>query len=127
MHKNQTNRTMNHCEYLLLNQVLIHSLEHVVVSSQSYCLSPFLFPLAPQKPNSLGVFSHPFFLHYLCFALAQALYSAFFFSLHLSELIIKCFNLSCMTCNHVRGFSANTIPNVESVKFPAFPSNNNDS
>ena len=27
MHRNQTNRTI-HCEYLLLNKVLIHSLEH---------------------------------------------------------------------------------------------------
>ena len=42
MHRNKSNITI-YCEYLLLNQVLIHTLEHGEVSSQSCCLSHFLF------------------------------------------------------------------------------------
>ena len=81
-------------------------------------LFPFPFLPTPKNPIPLECFPIPFLL-LICSAPAQALCSAFFFSLNLSELIIKCFSLLCMTCNHVGGFSANTISNVWYDKFPA--------
>ena len=86
---------------------------------------PIPFPLTPKYLIPSECFPIPFPLPG-CFALAQALYSTFFFFWKVSELIIRCFNLPCMTWSQAGGFSANTIPTVKSVKFPTFPSNNND-
>ena len=77
-----------------------------------------LLPLLPSSfPCPLILINLIPFPLLICFPLAWASYSALIFSLNFSELIIRCFNLSCMTCNHVRGFSAKTIPNTRSDKF----------
>ena len=130
LHKNPRNR-ISHCNYLLLKPdvcLFFEVLCDVIFIWLLFLLILFPFPFlsTPQNLIPLKCFPIPFPL-LICCALAQAIYSAFFSSLNLSELIIKYFNLSCMTCNHVRGFLANTIPSVKSVRFPAFPCNNNDS
>ena len=121
-------------EYLTLNQVTGYSLSHLsderVVTFDLviflWGLFPFPFPLTRKYLIPLECFPIPFPL-LVCFALTQALYSAFLFFWKTSELMIRCFNLPCMTGSQAGDFSANTIPVIKSVKFPAFPSNNNDS
>ena len=44
-----------------------------------------------------------------------------------SELMIRCFNLSCITCSQVGGFCARTTSSVDLVKLPALPSKSKDS
>ena len=75
-------------------------------------LFPFPFPLTPKYLIPLECFPIPFPLP-VCFALAQASYSAFIFFWKTSELIIRCFNLPCLTWSQAGGFSTNTIPPVK--------------
>ena len=44
-----------------------------------------------------------------------------------SELIMRCFNLSCITCSQVGGFCAKTTSSIDLVKLPALPSKSKDS
>ena len=72
------------------------------------------------------LFSHSlFFLSDFVFLLT--LYPLFLLFQKVSELIMRCFNLSCITCNQAGGFCAKTTSSVDLVKLPALPSKSKDS
>ena len=54
-------------------------------------------------------------------------YPIFLLSQKVSELMIRCFSLSCITCNQVGGLCARTTSSVDLVKLPALPSKSKDS
>ena len=66
-----------------------------------------------------------FFLSDFIFLLT--LYPLFLLFQKVSELIMRCFNLSCITCNQAGGFCAKTTSSVDLVKLPALPSKSKDS
>ena len=76
-------------------------------------------PLCPLFPNNLFFSSN--------FVSILTLYPIFLLFQKVSKLIIRCFNLSCITCNQVGGFCARTTSSVDLVKLPTLPSNSKDS
>ena len=73
-------------------------------------------------------FLFPHNLSFLCgFIFLLILYPLFLLFQKVSELIIKCFNLSCITCNQAGGFCAKTTSSVDLVKLPTLPSKSKDS
>ena len=81
--------------------------------------SPMCNPFCFLFPHNL------FFLYDFIFLLN--LYPLFLLSWKVSKLIIRCFNLWCITCNQAGGFWARTTSRVDLVKLPALPSKSKDS
>ena len=72
------------------------------------------------------LFSHSlFFLSDFVFLLT--LYPLFLLFQKVSELIMRCFILSCITCSQVGGFCAKTTSSIDLVKLPTLPSKSKDS
>ena len=76
-------------------------------------------PFCPLFPNNLFFSSN-----FVSILIPNSIFLLF---QKVSELIIRYFNLSCITCNQAGGLCARTTSSVDLVKLPALPSKSKDS